>query len=50
MREAAGDPFEVGENAVAPFVMQAVESGTEKFAVIHRKTWNRTGRIGFAPF
>jgi hypothetical protein len=35
MREAAGDPFEVGENAVAPLVMQAIESGTEKFAVIH---------------
>ena len=46
MREAARDPFEVGENAVAPLVMQAVESGTEKFAVIHHKTWNGTGRSG----
>jgi hypothetical protein len=41
LREAACDPFEVGENAVAPLVMQAVEGGTEKFAVIHHKTWNR---------
>ena len=27
VREAAGDPFEVGENTVAPLVMQAVEGG-----------------------
>src|SRR5437868_9942557 len=50
VREAAGDPFEVGENAVAPLVMQAVEGGTEKFAVIHHKTWNGTGRIGRPSF
>ena len=50
MREPAGDPFEVGENAVAPLVMQAVEGGTEEFAVIHRKTWSGTSRIGLVPF
>jgi hypothetical protein len=38
VREPAGDPFEVGENPVAPLVMQAVEGGTEKLAVIHRET------------
>ncbi len=37
MRETACDPFKVGKNAVAPLVMQAVEGGTEKFAVIHHK-------------
>jgi hypothetical protein len=38
MREAARNSLEVGENPVAPFVMQAAEGGTEKLAVIHRKT------------
>ena len=38
VREAAGDPFEIGENAVTPLVMQAVEGGVEEFIVIHRKT------------
>jgi hypothetical protein len=41
VRKSSRDPLEVGENAVAPLVMQAVEGGTEKFAVIHHKTWNR---------
>jgi hypothetical protein len=50
MREPAGDPFEVGENAVAPLVMKAVEGGTEEFAVIHRMTWSGTSRIGLVPF
>src|SRR5207248_4060823 len=50
MREAARDPFEVGENAVAPLVMRAVEGVAEKFAVIHHKTWNGTGRIGHPSF
>jgi len=38
MREPARDPFEVGEHPVTPLVMQAVEGGTEKLAVIHRET------------
>jgi hypothetical protein len=50
MREAARDPLEIGENAVAPLVMQAAEGGVEEFAVIHHKTWNGTGRIGVGPF
>jgi hypothetical protein len=40
--EAARDPLEIGENPVAPLVMQAAEGGTEELAVIHRKTWNGT--------
>ncbi len=47
VREPAGDALEVGENPVAPLVMQAVEGGTEELAVIHRKTWNGSwGRNG----
>src|SRR6202035_5791423 len=42
----AGDPLEVRENPVAPLVMQAVEGGAEELAVIHRKTWNGSGRPG----
>jgi hypothetical protein len=41
VREASGDALEIGENAVAPLVMEATEGGTEELAVIHRKTWNR---------
>jgi hypothetical protein len=26
--------------------MQAVEGGAEKLAVVHRKSWNGTGRSG----
>jgi hypothetical protein len=37
VREAARDPLEIGENPVAPFVMQAVEGGREEFAVIHHE-------------
>jgi hypothetical protein len=40
MRESAGNPLEVGENPIAPLIMQAVEGGREEPAVIHRKTWN----------
>src|SRR5262249_22185284 len=40
VREAAGDPFEVSEDAVASLVMQTIEGGTEELAVIHRRTWN----------
>src|SRR5882672_3009506 len=50
MRETARDPLEIGENAVAPLIMQAAEGGAEEFAVIHHKTWNRTGRIGVRSF
>jgi hypothetical protein len=38
MRKAARDPLEIGEDPVAPLVVQAVEGGTEIFAVIHRET------------
>src|SRR6266436_272530 len=37
MREPAGDALEVGENPVAPLLMQAVKGDTEELAVIHRK-------------
>src|ERR1700733_4541143 len=48
VREPGGDPLEVGEDAVAPLVMQAAEGGAEVLAVIHRKKpgtggWNRGG-------
>src|SRR4029450_6919247 len=49
MREPAGDPLEVGENPVAPLIMQAVEGGREEAAVIHRKNLNGScnrGRLG----
>jgi hypothetical protein len=39
MREPARDPLEIGKNAVAPLVMQAIEGVLEKLAIIHRKTW-----------
>ena len=38
MRKPARHPLEIGKYAVAPLVMQAVEGGTEEFAVIHRET------------
>ncbi len=40
VRKPPGDAFKIGENPVTPLVMQAVEGGAEKLAVIHRKTWN----------
>jgi hypothetical protein len=42
MREPARDPLKVGENPVAPLIVQAAEGGTEEFAVIHRETWSGT--------
>jgi hypothetical protein len=48
MRKAARDPFKIGEYPIAPLVVQAVEGGTEIFAVIHRETWGATG--GREPF
>jgi len=41
MRESAGDPLEVGENPVAPLIMQAVEGGRKEPVVIHRKNLKR---------
>ena len=38
IREAARNSLQIGENPVAPLVMQAAEGGTEELAVIHRKT------------
>src|SRR5438309_9424610 len=50
VREATGDALEIGENPVAPLVMQAVEGGTEELAIIHRKTacqgnWGRAAGL-----
>jgi hypothetical protein len=52
MREPAGDPLEIGENPVAPLVMQAAEGGAEKLAVVHRKSWERelAGAAGLGKF
>jgi hypothetical protein len=41
VRKAAGDALKIGENPVAPLIMQAVESGSEELAVIHRKPGKR---------
>jgi hypothetical protein len=38
VREPARDPLEIGENPVAPLIMQAAEGGAEELAVIHRET------------
>jgi len=38
MRKPARDAFEIGEDAITPLVMQAIEGGTEELAVIHRRT------------
>jgi hypothetical protein len=46
MRKPARDPLEIGKDAVAPFVMQAIEGVLEKLAVIHRQTWAEPGRSG----
>src|SRR5258708_11995549 len=51
VRKPAPHPLKVGENPVAPLVMQAVESGRKELAVIHRKTWNGSwGWSGSGPF
>jgi hypothetical protein len=42
MRKPARDALEIGKDAVAPFVMQAIEGVLEKLAIIHVKpdgTW-----------
>jgi hypothetical protein len=49
MRKPAGKAFEVGEDAVAPLIMQTAEGGTEELAVIHRKNLER-GPRRIAPF
>src|SRR6185437_2682596 len=46
MREAARNSLEIGENPVAPFVMQAAEGGTEELTVIHRNTCKGELRAG----
>src|SRR5215472_17153150 len=38
VRIAAGDALEVGEHAIAPFLMKATKGGIEELTVIHRKT------------
>jgi hypothetical protein len=38
VREPAGNALKVGENAVAPLVMHAIEGGTEELAVVHHET------------
>jgi hypothetical protein len=35
--EPAGDTLKIGENAVAPLVMKAIERVTEELAIIHDK-------------
>ncbi len=40
MRETAGDAFQIGKDSIPPFVVEAIEGGTEKLAVIHHGTWN----------
>jgi hypothetical protein len=41
MRKAAGDAFQVGEDAVTPLVMQTVNGVAEELIVIHRKIRTR---------
>ena len=51
VREPARDPLEVGENPVAPLIMQAVEGGREEGAVIHRKNLElKPGLERLGPF
>jgi hypothetical protein len=51
VREPAGDALEIGENPVAPLIMQAAEGGTEELAVIHRKDLERDLKPGrLEPF
>ncbi len=38
MGKPAGEPLQIGEDAIAPLVMQTVEGGTEELIVIHRKS------------
>ena len=40
VREAASDAFQIGKNPIAPFVVETIEGGPEKLAVIHRETWS----------
>src|SRR6476659_1486499 len=50
VRETARDPFEVGENPVAPLIMQAAEGSREELAVIHRKPGTKLGWSGSGLF
>jgi hypothetical protein len=38
MGKPACDPLQVGENTIAPLIMQAAEGVTEELAVIHHET------------
>jgi hypothetical protein len=37
VREAAGDPFQLGEHPVAPFVMQPAKGVSEEIVIIHEQ-------------
>jgi hypothetical protein len=37
MRKSPRNALQIGENAVAPFIMQTVEGGAEELGVVHRK-------------
>jgi hypothetical protein len=41
MRKSARDPLKIGENTVAPLVMQAAKGVTEELAVIHYRNLKR---------
>ena len=49
MREATRDALEIGENAIAPLVMEAIEGGTEELAIIHRQTCSGNPAGAAAP-
>src|SRR5690349_19565114 len=46
MRKPSGDPLEIGENPVAPLIMEATKGGTEILAVVHRKSRQFDARSG----
>ena len=47
MGKPPGNAFQICENAVTPLIMQAVEGGAEKLAVVQRKNlgagWSGSG-------
>jgi hypothetical protein len=42
MRKPARHAFQIGEHAIAPLSVEAIEGGIEELAVIHRQTCNGT--------
>jgi hypothetical protein len=51
MRETARYALEIGEDPIAPFVMQAAEGGTEELTVIHHEDLQGGGGpAGTCPF